>query len=298
MTMDWDKLRIFYAVAQAGSFTGAGETLMLSQSAVSRQISSLEESLGLSLFHRHARGLLLTEQGELLFGTTQDIFAKLSMIEGQLMDSKELAEGPLTVTVAEFIGTTWLSSRLGDFHKLCPDINLRVILEDRILNLGMREADAAIRLYEPAQPELIQRQLTTIKFHLCASKDYLEKNGTPKKLQDLNDHVMLAFPQDVVAPFANTNWFLEETGIDSENHKKLIKINSISAIYKAVEYGCGISALPDYIIQRKEDIVPLFPDIKHDGVNMYFVYPQERKHSRRIALFRDFLLKHIEETSR
>ncbi len=296
MTMDWDKLRIFYAVAEAGSFTGAGNTLMLSQSAVSRQISSLEESLGVSLFYRHARGLLLTEQGELLFGTTQDIFAKLSMIEGQLMDSKELAEGPLTVTVADFIGTTWLSSRLGDFHTQCPDINLRIILENRILNLGMREADAAIRLYQPEQPDLIQRHLTTIKFHLCASKDYLEKNGTPKKPKDLSDHVLLCFPEDVVVPFANTNWFMDAAGIDSEKHKKLIKINSISAIYKAVEYGSGISALPDYILQRKENIIQILPDIQHDGVNMYFVYPQERKHSKRIATFRDFLLRHISET--
>ncbi|MBU0858812.1 MAG: LysR family transcriptional regulator, partial [Alphaproteobacteria bacterium] len=88
--MDWDKLRIFHAVAEAGSFTHAGEALNLSQSAVSRQISTLEESLGVSLFHRHARGLLLTEQGELLQKAAKDIFGKLSMIEGQLVDSRQL----------------------------------------------------------------------------------------------------------------------------------------------------------------------------------------------------------------
>src|SRR6202008_4460833 len=97
--MDWDKLRIFHAVAEAGSFTHAGETLNLSQSAVSRQISSLEESMGITLFHRHARGLLLTEQGELLHRTARDIFGKLSMIEGQILDSKQLPEGPMRITV-------------------------------------------------------------------------------------------------------------------------------------------------------------------------------------------------------
>ena len=84
--MDWDKLRIFHAVAEVGSFTRAGETLNLSQSAVSRQISSLEDSIGVLLFHRHARGLLLTEQGELLHKTAKEIFGKLALIEGQLTE--------------------------------------------------------------------------------------------------------------------------------------------------------------------------------------------------------------------
>ncbi len=136
--MDWDKLRIFHAVAEAGSFTHAGETLNLSQSAVSRQISSLEESLGVTLFHRHARGLLLTEQGELLHKTARDIFGKLSMIEGQISDSRQLAEGPMRITVAEFIGSTWLAPRLGQLRDLHPDIQMTVLLDDRILNLGMR----------------------------------------------------------------------------------------------------------------------------------------------------------------
>ena len=96
--MDWDKLRIFHAVAEAGSFTHAGESLNLSQSAVSRQISALEESLNVSLFHRHARGLILTEQGELLYRTAHEVFAKLAMAEAQLSESKDRPKGQLKVT--------------------------------------------------------------------------------------------------------------------------------------------------------------------------------------------------------
>ena len=150
--MDWDKLRIFYAVAEAGSFTHAGETLNLSQSAVSRQISTLEESIGVTLFHRHARGLILTEEGELLHKTAGEIFGKLAMIEGQLADSRQLPEGPLRITVAEFIGSTWLAPKLAQLREQHPDILLTMLLDDRILNLSMREADAAIRLYKPEQP--------------------------------------------------------------------------------------------------------------------------------------------------
>ena len=95
--MDWDKLRIFHAVAEAGSFTHAGETLNLSQSAISRQVSSLEQSLKLPLFHRHARGLILTEQGEDLYRTAHDVFQQLAMTEARLTDSKESPRGPLNI---------------------------------------------------------------------------------------------------------------------------------------------------------------------------------------------------------
>lgn len=153
--MDWDKLRIFYAVAEAGSFTHAGDTLNLSQSAVSRQISTLEESIGVSLFHRHARGLILTEEGELLQTAAAEIFGKLAMIEGQLADARKLPEGPLRITVAEFIGSTWLAPKLEQLRREHPDVKLTMLLDDRIFNLSMREADAAIRLYKPEQPDLI-----------------------------------------------------------------------------------------------------------------------------------------------
>lgn len=303
MAMDWDKLRIFHAVAVAGSFTHAGEALNLSQSAVSRQISSLEDSIGVPLFHRHARGLILTEQGDLLFNAAKDIFSRLAMIEGQLGDSKELAEGPLTITVAEFFGTTWLAPIVKEFHAKHPEINLTILLEDRVLNLGMREADAAIRLYEPQQQDLIQRHLTSIKLNVCASSDYLAKNGTPKKPEDLSKHTLVAYPEDaVVTPYDNANWHLDIAGLktrkpsDSAFQKlDIIWINSLSAVYQAARSGLGIAALPDYLVRNATELQPILTEEKQPSIDVYFVYPEERRHSGRIASFRDFLLKHISQ---
>src|SRR5277367_6558034 len=113
--MDWDKLRIFYAVAEAGSFTHAGDALNLSQSAISRQISALEDSLKVVLFHRHARGLILTEQGEVLYHTARDVFSKLAMTEAQLSESRERPQGPLKVTTTVAFGTLWLAPRIREF---------------------------------------------------------------------------------------------------------------------------------------------------------------------------------------
>ena len=147
--MDWDKLRVFHAVAEAGSFTHAGDTLNLSQSAVSRQISALEENLQVSLFHRHARGLILTEQGESLNRTVRDVFAKLAMTEALLTESKERPTGRLKVTTTVGFGSQWLASRVGKFLATYPDITMTLLLDDSDLDLAMREADVAIRMHTP-----------------------------------------------------------------------------------------------------------------------------------------------------
>ncbi len=294
--MDWDKLRIFHMVAEAGSFTHAGETLKLSQSAVSRHISALEETLGVSLFHRHARGLILTEQGELLHKTSRDIFGKLAMIEGQLQDTKDRAGGSISITAADFIGVSWLAPKLKEFHAQYPDIQISLLLEDKVLNLGMREADAAIRLYKPEQQDLIQRHVTAINFTICAGKKYQPKGGLPEKLEDLKDHLMIAYPEQVLLPYQNPNWLLEKAGIEIDGNPSVVQINSISAIYEAVRNGSGIAVLPNFMIANDPEIVPVLKNIKGEKIDMYFVYPEERKHSKRIALFRDFILKLVEET--
>src|ERR1700750_378493 len=153
--MDWDKLRVFHAVAEAGSFTHAGDTLSLSQSAVSRQISALEEALQVPLFHRHARGLILTEQGESLNRTVREVFAKLAITEALLTESKEKPAGRLKVTTTVGFGASWLAPRLHGFLEAYPDVSVSLLLDDAELDLAMREADVAIRMHAPKQPDLV-----------------------------------------------------------------------------------------------------------------------------------------------
>ena len=142
--MDWDKLRIFQAAADAGSFTHAGETLGLSQSAVSRQVGALETDIGAPLFHRHARGLILTEQGEMLLGVVRDVVLKLDAVRSRLIDSREKPNGDLKVTTTLGLGANWLAPRLGEFVELYPEVKLQLLLSDEDLDLAMREADVAL----------------------------------------------------------------------------------------------------------------------------------------------------------
>src|SRR4051794_6114302 len=286
--MDWDKLRVFHAVAEAGSFTHAGESLNLSQSAVSRQISALEESLNVPLFHRHARGLILTEQGELLYRTAREVFSKLSMTEAMLSESREHPKGPLKVTTTVAFGSTWLTPRIREFLTIHPEIGLSLLLDDTELDLGMREADIAIRMNLPRQPDLVQRHLMTIRFHVYAHVSYLKRKGVPKTPADLDQHDLIAYPSDVRSPIPTMNWLLDAGDPEVGARSTILRVNNVYAIYRAVENGLGLAALPDYMVEGSRDIVRVLPELSGPKVEAYFVYAEELRHSKRIAVFRDF----------
>jgi DNA-binding transcriptional LysR family regulator len=292
--MDWDKLRVFHAVADAGSFTHAGDTLNLSQSAVSRQISALEEALQVPLFHRHARGLILTEQGEALNRTVREVFAKLAMTEALLTESKEKPSGRLKVTTTVGFGATWLAPRLQPFLETYPDISITLLLDDAELDLAMREADVAIRMHPPRQPDLVQRHLLDMHWHVCASPEYLKKYGVPQRPEDLDEHKLLLFGE-YRPPVPDINWLAEVGRRAGQPRRALLEVNSIYALLLSLRAGLGVGALPDYFDIEGEGLVKLLPELKSPKVEAYFVYPEELRTSKRVAVFRDFLLARLQE---
>ncbi|MBT3808457.1 MAG: LysR family transcriptional regulator, partial [Rhodospirillaceae bacterium] len=292
--MDWDKLRIFHAVADAGSFTHAGETLHLSQSAVSRQISSLEESLSSRLFHRHARGLILTEQGELLYRTVHDVFAKLTMVEARLTDSQEQPQGPLKIATTVGLGSLWLTPRITEFIEMYPDIEVNLITTDEELDVSMREADCAIRLTPPTQADLIQRRLTRVHTHVFASPEYLQNRGMPEKVRDLANHDLIVYGEDQAMPVANINWLLNAVrDATNEEPRKVLTLNNLYGMFRAVEAGVGVAGLPDFLAREAKNLVRILPELEGPGNDAFFVYPEEMRSSQRIAVFRDFLLRKV-----
>jgi DNA-binding transcriptional LysR family regulator len=288
--MDWDKLRIFHAAAAAGSFTHAADTLGLSQSAVSRQVSSLEQDLKVPLFHRHARGLVLTEQGELLYHTAQDVLMKLESAKIKLTDSKERPNGELKVTTTVGLGTAWLAPRLGEFLDLYPDIQIKMILTDEELDLSMREADVGIRVRQPVQPDLIQRKLFQIKFHAFASSDYLKRHGSPKNANELDGHRLLAFGGRAPNYMQNVTWLSTAGRNGMVPRSFAMTINNISGLVAAVENGIGIAVLPDYLIRDGSGLVQILDDEEMPVFDAWFVYPEELKSVARVQVFRDFLV--------
>ncbi|GGE42132.1 transcriptional regulator [Agaricicola taiwanensis] len=297
MSLDWDKLRVFHAAAEAGSFTHSGEKLGLSQSAVSRQVSALEHELNAPLFHRHARGLILTEPGELLFRTTQEVFAKLESTRAKLTDSRERPYGELKITSTVGIGTFWLTARLAEFFDLYPDIRVQMLLSDDELDLSMREADVAIRMRQPTQPDLIQKKLFTVHFHVYASPDYLKRHGTPKTTDDLDNHRILAFGGDIPSFLFNLNYLLSLGRSGAAPRQPTLLINSLIGIKRAIAGGVGLAVLPDYMVDNESNLVRVLADADMPALECYFVYPEELRNVARIQVFRDFLLSKAQRWS-
>lgn len=289
MALDWDKLRVFHAAAEAGSFTHAAETLHLSQSAISRQVSALEHDVGVPLFNRHARGLVLTEQGDMLFRTAHDVLMKLESIKSRLAETKDRPSGVLRVTTTVGLGTGWLTERSKEFLDLYPEINLQLVLTNEELDLTMRQADCAVRLREPSQPDLIQRRLFTVHLHAFASQSYIDKHGVPKSVPDLDAHRIVTFGEPVPPYLAGLN-ALETIGKpEGQRRTAVLQINDLMSIMRAVRRGVGIAMLPDYMAGKDSGLVPVLAELEGPSFDTFFVYPEAMKNQAKLKAFRDFM---------
>ncbi|MEL7253618.1 MAG: LysR family transcriptional regulator [Pseudomonadota bacterium] len=288
--MDWDKLRIFHAVADAGSLTHAGDQLHLSQSAISRQIRALEESLNSTLFHRHARGLILTEQGELLFDATRAMAKRLDTATARIRDSEEEVFGELRVTTTIGFGTLWMAPRLPKLFEKYPELNLDLMLEERVLDLPMREADVAIRMKEPSQADLIRKRLMTMNMCLFATRDYLGTHDAPEEPEDLIHHRIICQSPRAAQVSAGATLVQE---IMTYQIPTLLTVNNYFGVLQSVLENLGIGVLPNYVSHDFPQLVRVLPEIESSDVPVFLAYPSELRHSQRIAAFRDFVQEEI-----
>ena len=293
--MDWDKLRIFHAVADAGSLTHAGDTLHLSQSAVSRQIRALEESLNTVLFHRHARGLILTEQGELLFDATKTMNKRIDAAAARIRDSEEEVFGELRVTTTTGTGTIWLAPRLYKLYETYPDLKIDLMMEERVLDLPMREADVAIRMKEPSQADLIRKRLMFVRIGLYATREYIARHGAPETLDDMKNHRLIFQNPRSPQVLAGQNLVRE---LMTHEIGSTLTVNNYFGVLQAAIHNLGIGMLPDYVTHAIDTMVRVLPDVESMEVPVYLAYPEELRHSKRLEAFRDFVEKEILEDKR
>ena len=293
--MDWDKLKIFHAVAEAGSFTSATVNLNLSQSAISRQIQSLEEDLKVKLFERHARGLTLTQNGEYVYKTAHEVISKLKEVETSLGDQKDKPSGKITITTVRSFGTHWLTPRIQEFMKLNPEVEVELIFDDKELDLSTRQADIGIFMRRPKKLNYIQRKLIDINYHIYGSNKYLENYGMPKTLNDLNKHKFISFGKGAPSPVYNPDWALKVGMKDNTKRKPIMKVNSVMGLLLAVESGVGLAALPDYLVFQSRNLIKVLPKIEGPITEAHFVYPESLRNVARVQSFRNFLYSKISE---
>ena len=290
--MDWDKLRIFHAVADAGSLTHAGDVLHLSQSAVSRQIRALEESLNTTLFHRHARGLILTEQGELLFDATRSMNKRLEAAAARIRDSEEEVFGELRVTTTTGFGSLWLAPRLSKLYADYPDLKIDLMLEERLLDLPMREADVAIRMKEPSQADLIRKRLMSVRMRLYGTREYLEAQGPLDEIEQISNHRLIC--QNPSSPQVAAGATLVQHLLSYDVYS-MFTVNNYFGVLQGVLNHLGVGVLPDYVVENHPGLVRLLPEVESGEVPVFLAYPEELRQSKRISAFRDFVTREIQE---
>ena len=293
--MDWDKLKIFHTVAEASSFTKASTILNLSQSAISRQIQALENDLKVPLFERHARGLVLTENGEYLFKSAHEVISKLKDVESNLSGGKDKLDGKLTVTTVVSFGTTWLTPRIKEFMDLNPGVELELIFDDKELDLSTRQADVGIWMRRPKQLNYIQKKFVDFNYHIYGSNDYLQKNGYPKTLKDLDKHKFITYGKGAPSPVYNPDWVLKHGVKDGKKRKSIMKVNSVYGLLLAVQSGVGLAALPDYIAHNVSNITKVLPEETGKPTETHFVYPASLKNNARLMAFRNFIFTKVNE---
>lgn len=293
--IDWDKLRIFFIVAESGSFTQATARLELSQSAISRQVSGLEDRMGIPLFHRHARGLILTEQGELLFRTAREVFSELSMVQARITENVKLSQGALKIAATVGFGSMWIVPRLHKLLAQYPEIRITLTLSDNPVDLTIHESDLAISSSVTEDKYLVYHELCCWPLLIYSSRKYLLKYGVPLKPEDLDRHRLVVFNDQSKLPSDNVNWLLSLGTPPGVKREPYLSINNLYGIGRALENGSGIACLPPYVAGKCRDLVQILPEIDVPRVRFYVVTPRQLKGSKRIEQLSTFLMHEARE---
>ena len=287
--LNWDRLRIFAAVAKAGSISNATSKILITQSAASRQIKNLEEALGIDLFYRTTKGLRLTEQGEVLYNTVANFQGQLEHTQGFLNEDVQEARGRLVVTTSVDFGSTWLAPRLSFFSKKYPKLEMKVLLSEEWFALHEREADVAIRFGRSEHLEMHNRYLMTLDWGLYAHIDYLRETSAPLEPADLKEHRIISFGTHLPQPSEQVLWhhtLAQDNGCPQSN---FICINNLSGMYNLALNRGGIAMLPKYMVDATSPLRPVLEDMTIPAVDVYLVYPTNLKKSKRVMALLEFL---------
>lgn len=291
----WDKLRIFYQIAKIGSFNAAEEALNTSQSALSRSIGALENYIQTRLFERGPRGLVLTRQGEILFGAIERIISELAQAQIALEEEENVPTGPIRISATSGFASLHLSTIMPDFLQLYPKIQLSIYGSDIIPDLHSDEADALIAPFIEEDDSLIQTYLTTFHLKLYASEDYLKKFGIPQKPSDLDHHRLLAYgDQKTPHPFHQANWHLTLGLQKGHVRQPYVMINSAIGLFNFALGGMGIISLSrEHPPLKDAALIEVFPFVESPTIDAYFIHSARTKKIMRISLLKNFLLKRL-----
>ena len=215
---------------------------------------------------------------------------RLDTAAARIRDSDDEVFGELRVTTTFGFGTLWLAPRLPKLYEKYPELKIDLMLEERVLDLPMREADVAIRMKEPSQADLIRKRLMTVKMQLYASRQYLTRMGELTRIEDMADHRLIC--QNPTSAQVGAGAVLVQH-LMMHNPQSMLTVNNYFGVLQGVLNNLGIGVLPDYVTEDFPDLVHVLPEIDSADVPVFLAYPAELRHSKRISAFRDFVQDEI-----
>ncbi len=234
-SMDWTHVQSFLAVAETGSLSAAAEKLWQSQPTIGRHVKALETELGVELFHRHARGLSLTDFGTDIRPAAEAMRAAMATISLKAEAQSETSEGTVRIASSDFVAHHILPPMLAEIRAEYPGIQLVIIPSDHSENLLFREADIAIRMYRPDQLELVTRHVADIELGTFASRRYLDRRGRPETTADLLKHDLVGYDQSTL--ITNT---MRDLGWPAGPDTFVVRCDHHPTYWEMVRAGCGI----------------------------------------------------------
>jgi DNA-binding transcriptional LysR family regulator len=292
-----ENLRTFYYIATFQSLSEAAIFLKMNKSSASRQLRALEQFLKKPLFVRSSHHLKLTTFGSYLFEKARFILFELKAIEENLLENQDEVSGIFRLTATHALVVTWLTYFLHEFVELYPNLRFEIIGSNTPLDLQNGEIDAAVRPYMKNAPLLTQIPLMRWRLSLFATPKYLEQFGTPEKVEDLDNHRLIVF-HDEDAQFLPTycTFPLHVGTKDATPRKPFIRINSVPGMYNLIERDIGIGCLAkDSLHFKNLELVPVLPDLVSSEVEVYYIYPENFQHLKKIRAFGDFLQQKVKQ---
>lgn len=287
------QMAIFARVVELQSFSRAADSLALSKSAVSKQVSELEAGLGVQLLSRSTRRLSLTEPGRAYYESCARVVAEAEAIERQVGELERKPLGTLRVNAPTVFGSDYVMPVVTEYLKAYEGVDVEVQLDDRYVDLVDAGVDVAVRIGQLPDSSLVARRVASIPIYLVASPDYLARSGVPKKPGDLRTHDFITYslaksPHRLVLSTGGRRRTVSVAG--------RIRANSGAAIRSAVVGGHGIASLPAFYIARdlaEGRAVRLLESYSIPSTMVHAVCPAGRHMSTKVRRFIDLLASRL-----
>jgi DNA-binding transcriptional LysR family regulator len=283
-SMNWDGFRYFTAAAEAGSLSSAAILLNSNQSTVGRHIDALESALDIKLFQRSVKGLSLTEEGQVIYEQAQNIQHSIVKIQRIVQGREKTAAGTVRLSLPEGLGQEVIIPMLDDFYQQYPKVKLIFNVSATTANIRQGEADIAVRLFRPEEPELVIKHLGEMKLGLYASQSYKQHYGLPSQIKDIRKHKVITYG-DLLSILPENQWLLNH----SNEALRILSSDSTVTRFRATTSGVGLSIQPEVLANTTADLIHLFKSAKLPAHNVWLVYHQDLRHMTRIRAVADFL---------